>query len=60
LLPTIYFIIVWAKGTLDIYDSAALFLMYLVYLAILTRIPAKRRMRRIFSREFPGVSWNGA
>jgi len=42
LLPTIYFIFVWAKGTLDISDSAALFFMYLVYLVILTRIPAKR------------------
>jgi len=42
LLPTIYFFYVWAKGTLDIYDSVALFSIYCVYLIILMRIPAQK------------------
>ena len=41
LVPTIYFIIVWVKETLDIFDSAALFTMYFVYLIVLMKIPAK-------------------
>lgn len=40
LLPPIaYFCFIWLKGMLDLYDSAALLVIYIVYLAVLKRIP---------------------
>jgi cation:H+ antiporter len=39
LVPSLYFFIIWAKGTLTLIDSAILLVMYLVYLWILNRLP---------------------
>ncbi len=38
-LPSLYFLFVFAKGTLTLFDSALLFSFYLYYLYILYRIP---------------------
>ncbi len=37
--PILYFVIIVIKGTLTLFDSAILFLMYVVYLYILRKIP---------------------
>jgi cation:H+ antiporter len=37
--PILYFVIILLKGTLSLFDSAILFLLYLAYLFILNRIP---------------------
>ncbi len=39
LLPLLYMIFVWAKGSLDLVDAAVLILMYVAYLLVLGRMP---------------------
>jgi cation:H+ antiporter len=38
-LPLIYFMVIWAKGTLTILDAAVLAAMYVAYLFVLNKIP---------------------
>ncbi|MEJ2367904.1 MAG: hypothetical protein P8Z49_06050 [Acidobacteriota bacterium] len=40
-LPVLYFIVVIWKGTLSLYDTAILFVMYALYMVVLNRIPPK-------------------
>jgi len=39
--PLLYFVIVWAKGSLGLVDAAFLTATYVVYLAVLLRMPAR-------------------
>jgi cation:H+ antiporter len=39
LLPLIYFVVIYLKGTLNLFDSVVLVLIYLSYLYILNRMP---------------------
>jgi cation:H+ antiporter len=42
LLPILgWFTVVWAKGSLGLWDAAVLILLYIVYLLLLSRIPAR-------------------
>ncbi|HEX4809778.1 MAG TPA: hypothetical protein VH325_12655 [Bryobacteraceae bacterium] len=40
LIPLLYALVIWWKGTLELYDAAFLILFYAAYLALLTRLPA--------------------
>lgn len=40
--PLLYFVWIWHKGSIDIVDAIVLITMYLVYLAILLRMPPRR------------------
>jgi cation:H+ antiporter len=40
LLPLAYALLIWWKGTLALYDAGFLVLFYVVYLGVLTRLPA--------------------
>ena len=39
LIPMLYFLIIWAKGTLNILDGSILIFIYLTYLMLLLRLP---------------------
>lgn len=39
--PIFYFVIIWAKGTLNIFDGIILFIIYFAYLFVLRKIPPK-------------------
>jgi cation:H+ antiporter len=39
--PLAYFVVIWAKGTLSLVDSAVLAATYAVYLGVLLRLPAR-------------------
>jgi cation:H+ antiporter len=39
--PVLYFVWVWAKGSLGVWDAAVLLCMYVAYLAVLWRFPPK-------------------
>ncbi len=43
LLPILYFLLVWWKGRLSVWDGAVLVCIYLVYLYVLNRIPPKEQ-----------------
>ena len=43
IVPTLYFIIIYLKGTLNLIDSAILVTFYLTYLAILSRLPPESK-----------------
>ena len=39
LFPLLYAVVIWSKGTLDIYDSCVLVLLYAAYLFLLIKLP---------------------
>src|SRR3989338_4735963 len=39
--PLAYFLYIWTKGTLDLFDGIILILMYVVYLFLLTKLPTQ-------------------
>lgn len=39
LAPLLYMLVVWAKGTLDLFDAAVLIGIYAAYLAVLSKMP---------------------
>ena len=41
LVPTLYFLVIWAKASLAVYDAVVLIVMYFVYLWLLNRVPPK-------------------
>ncbi len=41
LAPILYFFVIWAKGSLTVWDGLVLLLLYLVYLFVLNKIPAR-------------------
>lgn len=40
--PVLYAIVIWWKGTLDVADAIVLLIMYIAYLALLTKLPPQR------------------
>jgi cation:H+ antiporter len=42
MVPLIYTTYVWAKGSLDLFDAAALILMYVAYLLVLRKLPPQK------------------
>jgi cation:H+ antiporter len=53
--PMAYFVVIWAKGTLSLVDSAVLFATYAVYLWILLRLPPRQETLEE-ADEIPAVS----
>lgn len=43
LVPILYFFVIWGKGTLSVWDGALLTLIYIAYLYVLNRLPAKEQ-----------------
>ncbi len=41
LAPILYFFVIWAKGSLTVWDGLVLLLLYLLYLFILNKMPAR-------------------
>lgn len=41
LVPMLYFLVIWAKGTLTVLDGTILILMYVGYILVLLRLPTK-------------------
>ncbi len=37
--PLVWFVVIWAKGTITVWDAVVLIALYLVYLAVLLRVP---------------------
>ncbi len=37
--PLVWFFVIWAKGTITVWDAVVLIALYLVYLAVLLRVP---------------------
>ncbi len=63
--PLLYFIVIIAKGTINLWDAGVLLLLYLGYLALLNRIPPKEhedledvaRVARSIIRMTPAWRW---
>jgi cation:H+ antiporter len=53
--PLTYFVFVWLKGNLSLIDAAVLTTTYIVYLAILLRLPPREEMEED-DEEIPAVS----
>ncbi len=53
--PLVYFVVVWAKGSLSLVDSAVLACTYVAYLAVLLRIPPREETLEE-DEEIPAVS----
>ena len=53
--PLVYFVVVWAKGSLSLVDAAVLTSTYVAYLWVLLKMPAARRMIEQ-DEEMPRVS----
>lgn len=37
--PLVWFVVIWAKGSIDVWDAVVLIALYLAYLAVLLRVP---------------------
>jgi len=53
--PLLYFVIVWAKGSLSLIDAAVLTTTYVVYLVVLLRLPPREDTEEA-NEEIPRVS----
>ncbi|MEW5760853.1 MAG: hypothetical protein AB1779_08820, partial [Candidatus Thermoplasmatota archaeon] len=53
IIPSIYFIYIYIKGSLDIIDSAMLIFIYLVYIWILLRVPPQDINKAIHAHKIP-------
>ncbi len=42
LMPLVYAVVIWSKGTLAVYDSVVLICFYFAYLFLLTRLPPEQ------------------